>query len=168
MLYLYMMMLVGYREPDMLSDYHTAILAATEDAEERLLLATVGKHENYYHRHSPTPVFGLVWETNRRMMWAYRHHKAFTPITVDEGARLALRDLHALRRTCFRLVPNRELNVHDRWGMALGRYHHGTQGPNHGCWIDRLANTQTSDMVRRIPNELPPHARLYVTPASAH
>lgn len=175
MLYLFLMLLVGFREPDGLQRYQEAIEATTSDPEEQLLLGTTGRTENYFHLTSQTPPFGLTWETSqrrRRCAEAQRRHRQLVrrhiadpePVcepefTVETGAAFALRSLWALRRTCLREVRRTELTIKDRWAMALGRYHHGTVGPNHGCWADDLALRQIAWMNTPVPTSLPRYAR---------
>lgn len=179
--YIFLMMLVGYREPDSLRRFQRAIEAATEDPEERLLLGTIARTENYFHGGSPTPPFGLTWETEqrrlrceayrRRMRAELRRHPDALPVevecepafTIETGAIFALRSMRALRRTCQREVPHAETSLAGRWVLAMGRYHHGTTGAHHGCWADPLARLQLRWMSTRPPATLPRHANVLRT-----
>jgi hypothetical protein len=179
--YIFLMMLVGYREPDGLSRYQRAIESATSDPEERRALGTIGRTENYFHLGSHTPPFGLTWETEqrrlrcnqqrRRIQAELRRHpdslavevECDPPFTIETGAVFALQSMRALRRTCQREVPHSERTLAGRWAMAMGRYHHGTGGAHHGCWEDPLALLQIRWMSTTPPSSLPRHTIFFRT-----
>lgn len=170
MLYIFLMMLVGYREPDALRRYQAAIEAATSDPEEQRLLGTVARTENYFHAASATPPFGLTWESELRRQRRLRQQRQrratprvcdvqeCAPFTVETGAVFALRTLRALRRTCAREVAPQDDNIEGRWLLAISRYLHGTRGPHHGCWADDLAVRQITWMQTVPPLTLPARA----------
>lgn len=197
MLYIFLMMLVGYRESDGLQQYQAAIESVTDDPEEQRLLGTVGRTENYFHLGSRTPPFGLTWESYHRQLRCRRldvltrqerrlggstnpsapnvvrtcrriseevsRTTCAPPFTIGTGAAYALRSLRALRRTCAREVPGQPDTIEGRWLLALGRYHHGTGGPHHGCWADPLAHRQIEWMSTTPPRRLPRGAILFRT-----
>ncbi len=102
--------------------YFDAIVATTDDATERAVLAVVAKHETWFHLASRTPPFGLT----------ERESRGLPRLSLADSARVSLALLHHARRQC-------EARGARGWAPALGRYHHGTTGPRAGCWADALA-----------------------------
>ena len=116
--------LVGQRphEPDGIWQHIDAIFTATENEEERRVLAVIALHETWFDLNSRTPPFGLT----------ERLERGLPRLSVAASAPVALRVLRYLRGRCASLgAPS--------WSAVLGRYHRGTAGPLQGCVADRLA-----------------------------
>ena len=116
--------LVGQRphEPDGIWQHIDAIFAATENEEERRVLAVIALHETWFDLRSQTPPFGLT----------ERLQRGLPRLSVAASAPVALRVLRYLRGVCASVrAPS--------WGATLGRFHHGVRGVPQGCYPDRLA-----------------------------
>ena len=119
--------LVGPGDPGALERHVDAIVAAV-DGDETMgrVLVVVARHETYYrdHQHGGTPPFGL---TDREVRLGLPRE------SVERSAEIA------------RDVLRHHLAMCGSWAAALGRYHHGTRGEHHGCWVDALARREACE-----------------------